>query len=245
MREFTFAIDYEQGADPVMDVFLKHSTLSAHSLDAVVDEHAFWRMEHVTGPETALDRLEDIRFDDSCCGEAITEQGCAAERHHDVVERTTNELILYSYLADIRQCESVHTLAGKHLPDGLIFETRRHEETCWWRVLMRSDEKIGIFYDELGARLHNGLSFKMGHLRDASEWRREQMTGVNLPEEQEIALRTAVSAGYYDPPRETTLDELAVELGIPRSTLSYRLRQAESKLIHRYVDRDEPTRWLE
>lgn len=245
MRELTFAIEYDRGADSVMDIFIEHPRASAHSLDAVVNADAFWRMEHVTGPEAALDGLEAVRFDDDACGEAITERRCAATRHHDIVERTTNELVLYSYLADIGECESVHTLAGKHLPDGLIFETRRRESMCWWRVLMRSDEKIGIFYDELGARLRDGLSFRMGHLRDATKWRREELVGVTPPDEQEDALQTAVEAGYYDPPRETTLDEIAADLGIPRSTLSYRLRQAESKLVHQYVDSDDGTRWLE
>ncbi|MBP2252342.1 helix-turn-helix domain-containing protein [Halobacterium sp. KA-4] len=245
MRELTFAIEYEHGADPVMDVFIEHPRASAHSLDAVVDEDAFWRMEHATGPGAALDDLEAVRFDDDACGEAITDRRCVAARHHDVVERTTNELVLYSYLADICECESVHTLAGAHLPGGLIFETRRRESTCWWRVLMRSDEKIGIFYDELGARLRDGLSFRMGHLQDATEWRRDELTGVALPDEQADALHAAVNAGYYDPPRETTLDEIATDLEIPRSTLSYRLRQAESKLVHLYVDGETGTQWLE
>ncbi len=245
MRELTFAIDYDRGTDPVMDVFTEHPRVGAHSLDVIVDENAFWRMEHVTGPEAALDALEAVRFDDDTCGEAITERRCVAARHHNVIERSTNELVLYSYLAGISGCESVHTLAGKYLPEGSIIETRRRASTCWWRVLMRSDEKIGIFYDELGARLRDGLSFTMGHLQDAKGWRREKSVGVALPDEQEDALRTAVEAGYYDPPRETTLDEIATDLGIPRSTLSYRLRQAESKLVHQYVDGDDGTRWLE
>lgn len=245
MRELTFAIEYAPDADPIMDVFLDYPSLVAHSLDGFVTEDQFWRIERISGPETALDSIEAVRFDDACCGETITEHRCNASRHHDTLERSPNELVLYTYLTDIRRCESVHTLAGKHLPAGSIFETRRRESTHWWRILMRSDEKIGLFYDELGARLRDGLSFRMGHLRDADGWRQESLSTVSLPEEQEVALRTAVSAGYYDPPRETTLDELAVELGIPRSTLSYRLRQAESRLIHRYVESDEPTRWLE
>lgn len=244
MRELTFAIEYERGSDPLMDIFLDNTTTTSHSLDAVVNEDAFWRMEHITGPDQALDRLEDFRFDDDCYSEAITESRCIADRYHDTVERSTKGLILYSYLADIQGGESVHTLAGRHLPRGLIFETRRHKARCWWRILMRSEERIGIFYDELVARLRNGLSFKMGHLRDVTQWRQEQISGDPLSEEQETALRAAVSAGYYDPPRQTTLDDLAADLGIPRSTLSYRLRQAESKLIHQYVDSDETLRWL-
>ncbi|MCO8246662.1 MULTISPECIES: helix-turn-helix domain-containing protein [unclassified Haladaptatus] len=244
MREFTFAIEYEAGADPIMDVFIDHPTVVAHSLDGFVTEDRFWRIERISGPQSALDRIETVRFDDACCGESITEQRCDATRYHDVLERSSNELVLYTYLTDIRGCESVHTLAGKHLPAGLIFETRRRESTHWWRILMRSDRNVGVFYDDLGARLGPGLSFRMGHLRDASGWRQDSFT-VSLPEEQEVALRASLEAGYYERPRAATLNEIADDLEIPRSTLSYRLRQAEAQLVRRYAGGDEADRWLE
>ncbi|WP_425604352.1 helix-turn-helix domain-containing protein [Natrinema gelatinilyticum] len=85
----------------------------------------------------------------------------------------------------------------------------------------------------------------MGHLRDASSWHQESPAAIALPDTQEIALRAAIEAGYYDPPRETTLDEIAADLDVPRSTLSYRLRQAESTLLHQYIEDTEATRWLE
>jgi hypothetical protein len=246
MRELTFAIEYERGADPIMDVFIDHPDLRAHSIDGFVTTDRFWRVERLSGPESALDRIEATRFDDTRCGEAVTEQRCDATRYHDVLERSANALVLYTYLEEIRRCESVHTLAGRHLPPGLIFESQRRESAHWWRILMRSDQRIGVFYDELGARLRDGLTFRMGHLRDASGWRRER-AAVTLPPEQDRALRAAVEAGYYDPPRETTLDDIATTLDIPRSTLSYRLRQAESTLLHRYVDADvdEGRWWIE
>jgi len=102
------------------------------------------------------------------------------------------------------------------------------------------------FYDDIGARLRDGLSFRMGHLRDAGPLATRVFSGHRTPpEEQEIALRAAVEAGYYDPPREITLDEIAATLDIPRSTLSYRLRQAESTLLHRYIDDNAAIGWLE
>jgi sugar diacid utilization regulator len=111
-------------------------------------------------------------------------------------------------------------------------------------VLMRSDASVGVLYDEIAARLRDGLSFRMGHLRDAEGWQRESVTSVTMPTEQQAALRAAVEGGYYETPRETTLDDLAASLDIPRSTLSYRLRQAESRLACRYVDDDERNQWL-
>lgn len=245
MREFTFGIEYDRDDDPIMSVFDAAPSLVGHSLDAVAGQRRFWRIERLAGPDTALDRIERIRFDDDCCCEAITERRCDTLRYHDVLDRSANELVCYTYLDDIRSCESVHTLAGKHLQPGLVFETRRRGSTHWWRVLMRSDDGLGVFYDDLTARLRESLSFRMGHVRDVTEWRRDSLATVALPEEQAEALRAATEAGYYDPPREVTLDEIATDLSIPRSTLSYRLRQAESQLVHRYVDRGDGVRWLD
>ncbi|MFC6836152.1 helix-turn-helix domain-containing protein [Halomarina ordinaria] len=245
MRELTFAIEYDPGADPIMDVFAAYPSLTAHSLDGVIAADQFWRIERFSGPAAALSRIEEVRFDDDTCGEAITETRCGAARFHDTLERSTNGLVLYTHLDAIRGCESVHTLAGTHLPSGVIFQTRRRGSAHWWRLLMRSDDRIGVFYDDLSARLREGLSFRMGHLRDADGWRQESLAGTALSEPQERALRAAVAAGYYDPPRETTLDDIAADLGIPRSTLSYRLRRAESALLHGYVDDTTPDRWLE
>lgn len=168
MREFTFAIEYDQEADPIMDIFINSPSLVAHSLDGFVTEGRFWRIERFSGPQSALDCIEDIRFDGMRCCEAVTEQRCDATQYHDQLERSVNELMLYTYLEDVRRCDSVHTLAGKHLPPGTLFETNRRDSTHWWRILMRSDEKIGDFYDDLGARLREDLSFQMGHLREAS-----------------------------------------------------------------------------
>ena len=70
----------------------------------------------------------------------------------------------------------------------------------------------------------------MSYLRDAT--RRQDHVAVE-------ALRAAVEAGYYESPRATTLDEIADRVGIPRSTFSYRLRNAESRLARAYVAADD------
>jgi hypothetical protein len=244
MREFTFEIEYEPGVDPIADVFIEYPETVARSLDGYVTTEQFWRIERVSGPTNALDRIRDVRFDDAACGESLTNRDCVATRYHDVLERNETELILYTYLEDIQACESVHTLAGKHLPPGLVFETHRREHRHSWRVLMRSDASVGVLYDEIAARLHDGLSFHMGHLRDADGWQRDPLASVTMPTEQQTALRVAVEGGYYQTPRATTLNDLATDLDIPRSTLSYRLRQAEAQLARRYVEDDVQSRWL-
>lgn len=236
MREFTFAIEYDRGADPIMDVFIDYPDLIGFSIDGYVTTNQFWRIERFTGPSAALNRIEELRFDDSECGESITATDCQATRYHDILERSRGERVIYTQLTDIQRCESVHTLAGRFLSSGVVFETQRHEDRHSWRILLQSDEKIGMLYDALGAMLRDGLAFRMGHLRDVDSWQQNTLGTVSMPHEQRTALQAAVEAGYYETPREASLDEISADLDIPRSTLSYRLRQAEAQLVFAFVE---------
>ncbi len=51
-----------------------------------------------------------------------------------------------------------------------------------------------------------------------------------VTEKQREAALKAVAAGYYELPRETTVGELAADLGISKSAMSQRLTAVESKL---------------
>ncbi len=53
----------------------------------------------------------------------------------------------------------------------------------------------------------------------------------NLTEKQMKAMLAAVESGYYEIPKRTTADELAMKLGQPRSTLEEHIRKAESKVV--------------
>lgn len=52
----------------------------------------------------------------------------------------------------------------------------------------------------------------------------------DLTEKQRMAAVRALSAGYYERPRQTSLEELATEIGISKSALSQRLTAVEAKL---------------
>jgi predicted DNA binding protein len=51
-------------------------------------------------------------------------------------------------------------------------------------------------------------------------------------------LEAAVDRGYFETPREVTLDELAADLDLPGSTVSYRLRRATAELAKSFVEHD-------
>jgi predicted DNA binding protein len=61
----------------------------------------------------------------------------------------------------------------------------------------------------------------------------EMRTGdaYNMTDTQEAALMQAFQAGYYDTPREATLEEIAEELEISRQAVANRLRRGYRNLI--------------
>jgi len=235
MREFTFDIVYEEGADPVMDVFIEYPTLVAEALHGCASADSFWRVERLTGPTAALDAVERLRLDETVRSESVTETDCSATRYHDVLDGSDDERVIYTHAEGIEKGESVETLAGRYLPSGSLYCTVRREARHGWRIFMQSDEKVGLLYDALSANLRSGLTFRMGHLGEAEGWGHDSLGSVALPPDQRRAMRAALDHGYYKTPRQITLDELAKRLDVPRSTLSYRLRQAEERLVTGYL----------
>ena len=59
--------------------------------------------------------------------------------------------------------------------------------------------------------------------------------GEGLTDRQYEALRTAYELGYFDIPRRASLDDVAAELDITASSVSERLRRAQTQLIQETV----------
>ncbi|MFC6939450.1 helix-turn-helix domain-containing protein [Salinirubellus sp. GCM10025818] len=237
MREFTFSITYEPGADPLMDEFVERPELAADSMDVPLTPDAFCRVERFTGPRPALDAVERLRTDPPAV-ESVGETALDATADHHVIERDPGRRVVYSYVGDVVGGTTIQTLAAKHLDRGALVRTRREGDRHEWRLFLRSDRNVGLFYDALTGRLREGLSFRTGHLRDADAWDRIPTERTELPGEQRVALREAFRRGYYETPRRISLEELADELDVPRSTLSYRLRRAEARLVGSYAGSD-------
>ncbi|MFW5920182.1 MAG: helix-turn-helix domain-containing protein [Halanaeroarchaeum sp.] len=58
-----------------------------------------------------------------------------------------------------------------------------------------------------------------------------------LTEKQQEALVLAVERGYYEQPREATLEDLAEDLDVGKSAVSHRLKAAEAKIIRNHMPR--------
>jgi predicted DNA binding protein len=231
MREFGFAIEYDRGADAVVDAFADHPDLRSEALLCCPGGDRAWRVERVTGPAPAVDAVRPLLTDESLDRESVGEAACDCDRSHEAVPVDDDRLVVYSYLSGVEGCVTVPSLASRTLDGGLLFHVETAGAVREWRVLLQSDQKVGLLYDALGAKLRDGLSFRFDHLGDASGWERRLFPGAALPHEQRATLEAALERGYYETPRAVTLDELADDLGVPRSTLSYRLRQAEARLV--------------
>ncbi len=94
-----------------------------------------------------------------------------------------------------------------------------------WRLLVRESDQLKTLLSKLEDQ---GIKASIGGLAAARA--RDQLTS-----RQREVLAKAISLGFFEFPRRTSLTELSEELGIKPSTLSQVLRAAEEKVIARYA----------
>ncbi|WP_255170239.1 helix-turn-helix domain-containing protein [Natrononativus amylolyticus] len=99
-----------------------------------------------------------------------------------------------------------------------------------WEVEMRfpDREAFTAYYSFLEAA---GVAFDLQRLSDGAE----AATDDILTESQREAVCLAWERGFFDVPRETTLEELAVALDISDQAVSERLRRGQSRLVEEYL----------
>lgn len=241
MREFVFDLVYQDTVSPLEQLFGNTTGVRSTSVGGSIDTDEFWRLERFTGDVDELDGAVEAQFDGFLTVEGITPEPCDGTLHVEVLKRTRSETEVYYHLQDLAACESVGTLAVEYIGLDALFELERTGNRETWTVMMESEDGVGLFYDAVQVSLRPGVRFEFGHIGQASERRTALFARKNLPPEQREALVTAVKEGYYEKPRQITLEELSDQLGCPRSTLSYRLRSAESKLAKAFATNEEST----
>jgi predicted DNA binding protein len=65
-------------------------------------------------------------------------------------------------------------------------------------------------------------------------------SSYGLTEQQRAALRLAYRRGYFQEPRDVSLDEVAQELGLSSTAMSGRLRRGIRNLVAATIAEDEP-----
>lgn len=241
MREFVFALEYEPGTNPVADVLAEHPDASIRSLSCHVTADSLWRVDHAEGSSEALAALETAYENADFVADCLVKDDCGADCDVQVLDRSSETLVVYTYWERTEICTSVPHVALERLGDGLLFETYREGRRYRWRIVLGNEAPIHDFFDALGEAVGECTGIEVLRLTELDPRR----TGVesdpdeSLPPEQREALRAAVDRGYYETPRRIELGDLAGELDVPRSTLSYRLRRAEAALATAFVDADD------
>ncbi|RQG99647.1 helix-turn-helix domain-containing protein [Natrarchaeobius oligotrophus] len=238
MREFVFALEYEPGTNPVADVLADYPDTSVRSLSCHVSADSLWRVDHASGSEEALEALERAYQNADYFADCLVKDDCGADCEVQVLDRSDDALVVYTYWERTDVCTSVPHVALEHLGDGLLFETYREGRRYRWRIVLGNGAPIHQFFAALGDEVGECTGMEMLRLTELDPDRRNAEPENTLPEKQREALRAAVEHGYYETPRAIELSELADRLDVPRSTLSYRLRRAEAALATTFVDDD-------
>jgi hypothetical protein len=102
------------------------------------------------------------------------------------------------------------------------------ERTDGWQFSLRFDD-----YDAMTAFYHrcsgDDVDITVDELHTPGDRRGSELLGLTRPQQE--ALVVAVESGYYDVPRQATLEELADRLGISDSAVSQRLRRGTARLV--------------
>jgi len=235
MREFVFEIQYEPGVDELMDLFIETPDARSTTFLCSMGNAQLWRLDRITGPKDVVEQATALLTGTSYSQLTVSDRACGGRHYSDVLEKDSRRSLVYSYFEDLVHCDSIPTITNRYINGALLFEIRRQEDTERWRILMEDDKKVGMLYDTLGGVIRDGLSFHFDHVSDASGPLLALFDSVSIRPEQRHVLELAAENGYYETPRQTTLDDLAAELELPRSTVSYRLRKAEAALVEAYM----------
>lgn len=240
MRELVFALEYAPGTNAVADILAANPETTIRSLSCHVSPDHLWRVDHVAGSDDALDELADTVASAEYYTDCLARRDCEADWKTDVLDRTDDALVLYSYWTRTPSCTSIPHLALDHFGDGLIFQTTWVGHRYEWRIIAPDDTTYHAFRDSIEAEIDDTTGVTFIRVGDAEEATPDEGSAA-LTRAQDAAIRAAVDHGYYETPREIETYELADRLGIPGSTLSYRLRRAEAELAEAYVADRRPS----
>jgi hypothetical protein len=117
-------------------------------------------------------------------------------------------------------------LQDSGVPLEMPFEVRAGEMTLEATIPQQTLSELGETLDEFG------INYTVERIQQDVE------SDPLLTDRQQLVLDEAIDRGYYDTPRETTLVNLADELGMAKSTCSEILHRAEGRVLKQYRSDD-------
>ena len=136
-----------------------------------------------------------------------------------VVERTDGG-VLYQ----VEWCDSVVDLITEITDQhGSILEARARDGTWRLRLRFADEENLAAFQEQFADR-----TFEVNRVFTPAAPRQRE---YGLTPEQRTALVTALEEGYFDVPRDRTIEDLADALGVSSNAVSQRLRRGSANLV--------------
>jgi hypothetical protein len=234
LREFVFTIEYEKGADEVMDLFIEHGDLYTRSMEINATSEAVWGIDKVVGPTNVLDELDDrlerVASNPSTtgmCGTPVTEY------EYTILSSNPESRKIYSLRREDDGPRSIPMVAANHVVEGLIMRSERRGDQFQWRLLI--DGPVAAIHEEVRGNLREGLSLTVERLGTPPCLLEDGRVQQTLAPEQKSALEAAIEHGYYEEPRQQSVTEIATDVGVSRSTFQYRLNRAEAWLAQQFA----------
>lgn len=109
---------------------------------------------------------------------------------------------------------------------GAIVSAYGHGGEWRFRLLFPDRDAVSRTYD--ACRRHD-VDVEITQIHQLSD--SPPLRSLQLTDEQFRTVKTALERGYYQVPRETTLEELSEELGVSHQALSERLRRGHRTLV--------------
>lgn len=238
MREFAFTVTYERGADELMDVFIRNPDLSSHTVACRATADTMWRVDEVTGPETALEEFDAVIDRLARCSSLRGMGGCEIDWHYELLDEHRTSRLVYSRQSEGDGCRSIPYLVASHLGDGVLMQAEQQGHEYVWRILAEDDVAMSDVYEEIDRNLRDGLDIEFEYVEHADNWSTDYSSGTDLTPTQREALELAFEHGYYERPRRNSLQEIARMEDLPTSTLQYRINRAEEALVEAFLEGD-------
>ncbi|WP_128477310.1 helix-turn-helix domain-containing protein [Halorussus pelagicus] len=112
--------------------------------------------------------------------------------------------------------------------DATVLEASGQDDAWRFELRFADHDDVRAFQSKCVER---DISLELRRLHTLTELAADGNYGLT-PEQRETLL-TALERGYFEEPRDITLEELSEELGLSPTAVSGRMRRAESKLIAR------------
>lgn len=167
----------------------------------------------VDAPTSALDQLEDALESDETVDDVEL-----------IADLDTERLYRMNW---VRRIDVLVRILVEE--EGTVLSASGTAEGWHLRLLFPTRDALSRTYEYCET---NGIRFEILSIYDIDDNRQGRF---GLTDEQQDTLAAAFEAGYYDVPRETTMEELAAEFDVSHQALSERLRRGHRGLVKNTV----------